>query len=286
MFAPLDSRRCYMERYRLELVNPFYYITVATGEDFIKTYTQFALKSLLKCGIHSDDIYCSVNSKQDLRLVRELVPEIKNTKIIKEKYSHVVWSYMKGKRKHSYFKSAAMYKTFPEAIPNRCMICFDGDVLWYKNPTTFFETKNSKTWFHHGKDLQKRCSVLREQINVHDYDSLCQYINPAMAHLFIKHNITNLPEREVVAGLYLLHPRDHEVLRLTYKYVQDISKMFKKDDSAGEQKPFNAALCKLNVDWHGGSKFYCPEHELYFDHFFGTKERKIQFHKKTKELNL
>jgi len=263
----------------------FYYLTVATGNDFIQSYTQYSLKSLLKTGVQPDDIHCSVNTEKDYKLLRKLVPEIKNTKITNEKYDHVVWSYMKGKRKHSFFKSAALCKTFSSPI-DKHLVSFDGDVLWYKNPEEFLLTKKNKTWFHHGKDLQKRCSVNKSKINIDDYDSLCQYINPAMAYLFIKHKIQHLPDREVVAGFYVLHPKDHAVLQLTYEYVQDIAKMFKKDDSAGEQKPFNAALCKLAIDWHGGSKFFCPEHVQYFDHFFGSKDQKEAFLSKVKVLNL
>lgn len=265
-------------------LNKLVYVTVATGKEFITNYTQYALKSLLKCGISSDVIYCTVNDKKDCRLLRNLVPEIPNVKIIREKLDHVVWRYMKGKRKYSYFKAAAMHKTFPEPIPNKCIIVFDGDVLWYKDPTEFFMTKKDKTWFHHGKDLQKRCKVPKKSIDSTNYDSLCQWVEPAMAHLMIKHKITKLPDREVVAGLYLLHPRDHELLHLTYEYVKEISGLFAKDGSAGEQKPFNAALCKLGIDWHGGSRFFCPEHFNYFDHFFGKKDLKEIFSKKARRI--
>lgn len=267
----------------------FYYVTVATGEEFIKNYTQYALRSLIKTGVSPDLIYCSVNSKKDRRLIRDLVPEILNIKVINEKYDHVTWSYMKGKRKHSYFKAAAMYKTFPEPVSDKYMICFDGDVLWYKDPTSFFMSKKEKTWFHHGKDLGKRSSIKKNEVNPASYESLCKWVNPAMAYLMHKHKITNIPDREVVAGFYLLHPKDHEVLKLTYQYVQEIANMFSKGegaDSAGEQKPFNAALCKLNIDWHGGSKFFCPEHEAYFDHFFGAQEAKERFNHKRKEMEL
>lgn len=287
MSTSLDSWWRNMARNRLNMDDQnFYYATVATGDDFIKNYTQYALKSLLKTGIPASQIHCSVNDKHDRRVLGSLVPEIENVKVIKENYDHVVWKYMKGKRRYSYFKAAAMYKTFPEPIHGKYLVCFDGDVLWYKNPTEFLMTKKSKTWFHHGKDLQKRCSVLKSKIDPTNYESLSRWVDPAFAHLLIKHNITNLPEREVVAGFYLLHPKDHDVLRLTYEYVKEIAKMFQKDDSAGEQKPFNAALCTLGVDWHGGSKFFCPEHSEYFDHFFGKKDLKKVFHKKVRKMGL
>ena len=94
----------------------------------------------------------------------------------------------------------------------------------------------------------------------------------------------------VVSGFYILHPNDHEkLLKCTYEGCKIISKMFKSGfgkDSAGEQKPMNAALCKLKIDWHGGSKFFCPEHTKYFEHFFGKLDNKDRFHKKARKIGI
>jgi len=267
----------------------FYYVTQATGEKFIRQYTQYALKSLLRTGIPPEDIHCPVNTKKDKKLLHQLVPEITNVKIIKESLSHVVWTYQKGKRKYSLFKAAAMAKAFPKPDPSKCLICFDGDVLWYKDPTEFLKTKMNKTWFHHGKDLQERCKYPKEKINPKKYASLKYWVDPAFAYLLIKYNVTKLPDREVVAGFYLLRPEDHDLLKITYKFCQKISKKFARGegkDSAGEQKPLNAALCKLQIGWHGGSRFYCPEHKEYFDHYFGKKDMKAKFFKKVKKMRL
>ncbi len=265
----------------------FYYVTVGTEEKFIKAYSQWAIKSLLKTGISSCSIHFVGRTNNDIALIKQLCPQLSNVHQIKERLKHVKWKYQGGKRKYSLFKSAALYKIFPDPIDGKCMVYFDGDVLWYKDPTPFFESKSSKTWFHHGKDLAKRSKITRKQVNIKKLKSLSQWVSLPQAHLMIKHGATKLPAREVVAGFYLLHPRDHaQVLRLTYKGCQENTDKFIGHEGEGDQKPMNAALSIMKVDWHGGSRFFCPEHKEYFDHFFGAKNMKKIFAKKVKKLEM
>ena len=207
--------------------------------------------------------------------------------MIREDLSEVVWKYSKGKRKYSLFKSASLYKVFPNPIKDKFMIYFDGDVLWYKDPAPFFDTKCEKTWFHHGKDLAERSKLKKSQVDVKNIDSLKQWCSEPMAQLMIENNCKFIPDREVVAGLYLLHPRDHvELLKLTYEGCVRNSTRFKKHEGGGDQKPMNAALSILMVDWHGGSRFFCPEHKEYFDHYFGKDDMKQKFWDRAKKLGL
>ncbi|KKL45890.1 hypothetical protein LCGC14_2351100 [marine sediment metagenome] len=265
-------------------MDKFYYVTVATGAGFIKTYSQWAVNSLLKTGVSPENVHFIGKDRKDIRLVRRLCPDLVNLHRVKEKLEHVKWQYHGGKRKYSLFKSGALYKTFPQPYADRYMVYFDGDVLWYKNPTPFFTTKCEKTWFHHGKDLAKRASISRKKVRLDNIESLSKWVSLPMAHLMIKHKAKKLPQREVVSGLYLLHPRDHAaVLKLTHEGCLENADKFIRHEGAGEQKPMNAALAILNVDWHGGSRFFCPEHKEYFDHFFGAKDMKKRFLKKLKE---
>jgi len=267
-------------------MHKFYYVTVATGKDFINTYTKYAIRSLIKAGMSPSDIHVVGNGKDDVNLLRNKVPDV-NIYKIKEDLSHVTWTVFSGKRKYSLFKAAALYKVFTKPVPGQCMIYFDGDVLFYKNPTSFFETKCDKTWFHHGKDLAKRASISKDKVDITSFDSLQKWISAPCAHLMVKHGAKRIPDREVVAGFYLLHPRDHEqVLRLTYEYCIENADKFAKHEGAGDQKPMNAALSVANIDWHGGSRFLCPEHKDYFDHFFGKKNMKDEFRRKAKQIGL
>lgn len=268
-------------------MNKFYYVTVASGEMFIRTYTQWALQSLLNTGVDPELVHFVGKDKSDINLIKRLVPSLENIHRVKENIGRAKWKYHGGKRKYSLFKSAALYKCFPKPIKDKHMIYFDGDVLWYKNPHEFFETKCNKTWFHHGKDLNKRSKLSKKQVNIKKLKSLSQWISLPAAHLMIKYGATHLPDREVVAGLYLLHSRDHAaVLKLTYKGCLENSDKFIQHEGGGDQKPMNAALSVLNIDWHGGSKFFCPEHKEYFDHFFGAKDMKKTFRRKRKQIGL
>lgn len=265
----------------------FYYVTVGTGEGFLSTYSQWAVKSLLKTGVSSDSVHFVGKEDADIALMRKLCPFVYNVHQVNEKLAHVKWKYQGGKRKYSLFKSAALYKTFPHPQPDKCMIYFDGDVLWYKDPTPFFLTKCEKTWFHHGKDLEKRAKISRNKIKVNDIKSLSQWASLPMASLMVRHGATKLPEREVVAGFYLLHPRDHtNVLKMTYEFCLENVNQFIGHEGEGDQKPMNAALAVLNTDWHGGSRFLCQEHTEYFDHFFGAKDMKERFNKKRRRMGL
>lgn len=272
-------------------MSEFYYVTAASGESFIKDYTQYAIKSLLKTNVPPDEIHVIGRSKEDIRLIKKLFPYI-NIHQINEDISHVKWKYMGGKRKYAYFKAAAVQKTFPKPIDGKYMVHFDGDVLWYKNPYSFFKTKCDKTWYHHGKDMGKRSKAGKDGLTVHDidvtnYKSLGRWCSQPQAWLMVKWGCKFVPQREVVSGLYLLHPRDHEkLLYWTYKGCQENAKKFAGHEGCGEQKPMNAALAYLEIDWHGGSRFFCPEHEEYFFHFFGAKEMKKDFRKKIKEMKL
>lgn len=269
------------------MINDFYYVTAATGRAFITDYTQYAIKSLLKVGVDRLKIHVAVNEKNDIKLLKSLVPEVSNTHIVDEDLSIVKWEKWGSKRKYSLFKAAALHKIFGKPVKDQAMIYFDGDVLWYDDPTPFFRSKSNKTWFHHGKDLAKRASIDKVDVDISDVDLLSKWCALPMAHLIVKWGGTNLPVREVVAGLYLLHPRDHErVLDLTYKGCLENSDKFVKHEGVGDQKPMNAAITVLNIDWHGGSRFFCPEHEQYFDHFFGKENLKERFHKKVKKLGL
>lgn len=266
--------------------NLFYYVTAATGKEFINGYTKWAVRSLLKAGISPTNIHVVGNNKEDIKLLRKKMPDV-NIYKIKEDLSHVTWTIFGNKRKYSLFKAAALYKVFPNPIKNKYMIYFDGDVLWYKDPTPFFKTKCSQTWFHHGKDLSKRCDLPKSKIDVKNLGLLQQWISLPCAYLMVKHGAKKIPDREVVAGFYLLHPRDHaQVLKLTYEYCLENADKFNRHEGAGDQKPMNAALNVLEVDWHGGSRFFCPEHRQYFDHFFGKKNMKEEFKSRVKLLGL
>lgn len=265
----------------------FYYVTMGSGEGFIKNKMQYAVRSLMNANVDSNSIHVIVNSKQDRRFFRNLVPDIKNVYELNEDLDKYKWRYMGGKRKFAVMKSAGIHKVFPKPIADKYLVMFDGDVLWYKNPTEFLSDKKEKTWFHHGKGLNKRASILKHKINVSDVRSVSKWCRPALAYLLVKYGVTEMPDREVCSGFYILHPRDHEVLpKESYNGCRLISNLFTKDGSAGEQCPLNAALCKLKTDWHGGSRFFCPEHVNYFDHFFGDKDWKIKFDTKVKEMRL
>ena len=267
-------------------MSKFYYVTVATGRGFISDFTKYALRSLIKTGIDISDIHFVGNNHDDVKLIKKKVAGI-NIHSIAEDLSHVKWTVFGKKRKYSLFKAAALYKVFGSPIKNQCMIYFDGDVLWYNDPTPFFLKKCERTWFHHGKDLSKRAKVKKKDVDVSDIRSLQKWVSLPCAHLMVKYGTKIIPDREVVAGFYLLHPRDHKaVLRKTYEFCLENADKFVKHEGAGDQKPMNAALCHLGVDWHGGSRFFCPEHTKYFDHFFGKKNMKNEFHQRAKLLGL
>lgn len=267
-------------------IDSFYYVTAGTGEGFLRKFTIPSIKSLVKTRVFYKDIHVVVNTKQDKAIVEEATPKA-NIHRISEDLKKVKWKIFNEIRKYSLFKAAALHKVFPEPIPDRCMIYFDGDVLWYKNPRAFFKTKSDKTWFHHGKELEKRARIRREDVRMDELKKLEKWISLPCAYLMVKHGATKLPDREAVAGLYLLHPRDHkDVLRLTYQYCLENADRFVDHEGAGDQKPMNAALNVLEVDWHGGSRFFCPEHEEYFNHYFGKSEMKKKFKKKAKELKV
>ncbi len=273
-------------------MSKFYYVTAATKEEFIRNYAQYAVKSLINTGIDKHDIHVIVNDAKDISCFKECGVDGVIFYEADINTSHVKWKYFKGKRVWAYFKSAAMNKFFREPIVDRYMIFFDGDVLWYKDPTPFFETKFKKTWYHHGKGLKKRSEAGRrgldaKDIDVTNYKSLSSWCSAPQAHLMVKFGAKIVPDREVVSGLYLLHPRDHKtVMAWTLRGCEENSNLFSTHEGAGEQKPMNAALAINNIDWDGGSRFFCPEHREYFDHFFGAKKMKKDFRDKLKEIGL
>jgi hypothetical protein len=270
----------------------YYYFTAASGKKFINKYARISIKSLLKAGISASDIHLAINNDEDKKLVKSILPEITNLYMINEDLSHVVWKYSKGKRKYSLFKSAALHKSFPKPIEGRYMIYFDGDVLFYKDPSPFFDTKCDKTWFHHGKSLKERCPAGKagrtvDQIDVTSYEDLSQWVSAPQAHLMVKFGAKKVPEYEVVAGLYLLHPRDHEAfLKMTYEGCLENADKFRGHEGGGDQKPTNASLSILDIDWHGGSRFFCPEHKEYFDHYFGKDDMKQKFWDRARKMGI
>lgn len=279
----------------MEKLKGFYYVTAATGEQHIKNVAQYALKSLLKAGISLNDIHCIVNTDKDVIALNKFVPKLTNVCVVNEPLDHIRWKAHKGKRKFSVFKAAGLHKCFTKPLPSRCMVYFDTDVLFFKNPEPFFKTKWQKTWFHHGKILEdvshrrnpKGIRLTKKEINPENYKSLSQWVSAPAAWCMVKHNCTNLPDREAVAGFYILHPSDHEkLLRLTYENCLEIVKSFKNHVDVGDQKPMNAALNILQIDWHGGNRLECQEHLEYFDHYFGTKARKQDFLDAIKKLKL
>lgn len=279
----------------MEELTGFYYVTAATGIDHINKYAQYALKSLIKTGVNINDIYIVVNALEELKLINKLIPDLLNVFCINEDLSKIKWTVHNGKRKFSVFKSGALYKCFPRPKEDKAMVYFDTDVLFFKNPEPFLKTKCSKTWYHHGKCLETVSSrksragrpMKKSEVNINNYNSLSKWVSAPAAHCMIKHKCKRLPDREAVAGFYILHPRDHErLLRLTYENCIEIVHKFSNHVDVGDQKPMNAALNILEVDWHGGDRFSCPEHLEYFDHFFGIKSRKKDFNRKIKELGL
>jgi len=279
----------------MEKLKGFYYVTAATGIKHINEYAKFALKSLIKSGIPYNDIYCVVNTVEDMKELNRLIPDLINVYSINEDLSHIKWKAHNGKRKYSVFKSAALAKCFPKPKKEKAMVYFDTDVLFFKNPEEFLKTKCERTWFHHGKNLESvsvrksRAGRLmkKSEVNINDYKSLSKWVSAPAAFCMIKHKCKRLPDKEAVAGFYILHPRDHEkLLKLTYRNCLYISQRFDTNCDVGDQKPMNAALNILEIDWHGGDRFKCPEHLEYFNHFFGVKSMKTDFNNKIKELGL
>ena len=272
-------------------MNKFYYVTVASGDDFIKKYTIPCVKSLIRTGISPKDIHFIGRSKSDIRLFASGVPEV-NVYRHKVDLSPVCWRYCKGRRKYSYFRAIVLHKVFPKPIPNRHMVCFDGDVLFYKDPTEFLKKRCQKTWFWHGKELIERSIAGRsgkttKDINVKSYKSLSTWCSEPQAHLMVKWGAKVVPKREVCCGFYVLHPNDHEgVIRVMKDGVIEIRDKFCKHSGAGDQKPMNAALAVCGVDWHGGLKFDCPEHLEYFDLFLNSTQGKKDFVKQAQKMGL
>lgn len=277
----------------MEKLTGFYYVTAATGENHIKEYAQYALKSLIKTGVNISDIYCVVNALEELKLVNKLIPDLLNVFCINEDLSKIKWTVHNGKRKFSVFKSGALYKCFPKPKTDKAMVYFDTDVLFFKNPEPFLKTKCERTWFHHKKILEdvsirkSRAGRLmkKSEVNINDYNSLSKWVSAPAAYCMIKHKAKKLPDREAVAGFYILHPRDHEkLLSLTYRNCLDIVKEFPNHTDVGDQKPMNAALNILEINW------WCDENKnessKFFDHFYGTKSKKTEFFKKIKELKI
>lgn len=270
----------------------FFFITAATGKNHIEKYAQYAIKSLLKTGVQSKDVYCVVNTNADFKLIKILVPKLENIYIVNEKINHIKWKAHHGKRKFSVFKAAGLYKC--KKPTNKYMVYFDTDVLFFKNPIPLLKTKCNKTWFHHGKDLEKvsirksRAGRLmkKSEVNVKNYNLLSKWVSAPAAWCMIKNKAKKIPDREAVAGFYILRPEDFKLLKLTYKNCLIIVKKFRDHVDVGDQKPMNAALNILEIDWHGGNRFECPECNKYFYHYFGTKSQKTAFYNRVKELKL
>lgn len=272
-------------------MNKYYYVTTASGKKFIKTFAQYSIKSLIKTGVPISSIHVVVNTEEDKNILLSLIKEKINIYIAQRDLSIAKWKYAGGIRKYSLLKAFGLHKFFTKPLLNKYMIYFDGDVLWYKNPTSFFDERCNKTWFHHGKSLSKRSKLTKQgytidDIDISNYKMLSKWCSAPQAHLMVKYGAKIVPKREVVAGLYLLHPKDHEqVIKWTYKGCIENCGKFIKHEGGGDQKPMNAALSIAEVDWHGGSRFLCPDHKLYFDHFFGVKKNKKKFVKKWNEIS-
>lgn len=271
----------------------YYYITCATGIEYIRQYSQFAVKSLLYSGISPLDIHVCVRTKEERKEFKKLISKKINFHIVCEDLSRVRWTYFGGLRKYSVFKIGALVKVFPKPIPGKSLVYFDGDVLFFKNPEPFFDTINSKTWFHHIKDYSFRATkdygITEKEIDVKNYESLSKWVPPTMAHLLLKYGMSHFPRVHACAGLYVLHPRDHKLLlSKTYEFTWEIANLrkFDRDPTVGDQKPMNAVLNIFNVDWHGGHNGEMRDCKKYMDHYFGIKPMKDRFYKKIEELGI
>jgi len=260
-----------------------YYVTAGEDPSFLTNYTLHSIRSLYETGIDPDKIHICVGSKTSRNLCKLKLPSsIKNIHKVKVDLSHVRWTYDGGKRKYSLFKIAALHEVFGRAVPRSTMVYFDGDVLWFKNPNEWLERRAHKTWFHHGKEYKIKARLPRDKVDTKDYKSLSKWVPDVTAYLLLKYGAKRFPVRELVAGFYILHPMvQSEVLRLTHKFTQEISRtpQFNRSSGAGDQKPMNAALNILNINYHGGSRFDCLDHSKYFIHYFGTQQMKAAFRK-------
>lgn len=271
----------------------FYYVTSATGKEFITNYSQYAVRSLIAFGVDPSDVHVIVNKEKDRTLFSSLVPEVKNFYVAGESLGHIGWKYMGGKRKYSLFKAAGLYKFFSEPKEGSKMVYFDGDVLFFKHPEPFLKKYEDKTWFHHGKTNENcaykrtKKNIKKEQIKLDNYKSLSDWVSAPCAWLMQKHGAKIVPDLQICAGFYIMHPKDHEaVIRLTYEYCKELAneKKFDGHPDVGDQKPMNAALSVLETDFHGGSRFDCPEHEEYFIHYFGSGAQKSSFQDDLKRI--
>jgi hypothetical protein len=243
-------------------MSKFNYVTCGTGS-YVGGYTLYAVKSLLKAGLAGECISVIVSNKEESVLFDNLLPKA-NIKIPGIDMGPV--RKLDHKRQGFFFKAASLHLcTKPEK--GKFLVHFDGDVLFFKDPTEFLDRYTEKTWFHHGKSLEKNRTP-RSQINIKDKKMVGGYLGSVPAgYMFVEHGVKKLPEREGNTGMYIMHPHDHEAIyKLTYDLYIDYMKKFPKC-KIEDQKVFNTAMCILGTDWHGGSRWLCLDHEEYFNHF-------------------
>jgi len=133
-------------------MSSFEYVTVATGEDYIRSCTVLSVKSLVYSGVKESCIKVIVNSEQESFYFDGILP---SSSLIIADIDMSPVSLFRTRNQGLFFKTRGLRKCVPSPQSGKYLVHFDGDVLWFSNPENFLQQYVEKTWFHHGKGLVK-----------------------------------------------------------------------------------------------------------------------------------
>ncbi len=227
-------------------------MTVAQVKRTRQNYIQFArwlISSLLKTGFPESRLVVMCNSEEIANKVRSGYKDIL-THVVPFSTSRMGW----------FFKPIAYSTAVPEPIsPNATMVMSDVDMLFYKNPQSFFLHQKSSVWtlrreryLRSSRKSKMKKNHITPRLN--NFEELAGYMGRTKAYLFIKHKMTQLPKVGLYSDLVSLRP---EVYSKTIKLWREMyDDVMKTKYFQGDQQMLDAAVRCLGLKCeHGGVDF-------------------------------
>lgn len=219
-----------------------------TRYDYIQ-FSRWLISSLVKTGFPESKIVVICNSKEMAKKIGVGYSEIISC-VVPFATGKMGW----------FFKPVAYSTAVPDILsPNATMVMCDADMLFYKNPQSFFSKQKSNVWtLRREKYLRpSRKAVLAPRYispRLDNFKDLAGYMGRTRAYVFLKYKMTKLPEMGLYSDLVSIKPDAYsKTIKLWREIYDDV---IKTKHIQGDQQMLDAAVRILNLTIeHGGVDF-------------------------------
>ena len=266
-------------------------------QDYFKQ-AQMCIGTLVKTGFPGKKITCISASRKHARRLRSEfgIDSIYLPQRMPKQFTQ--WT-KRSIQHFYYYKPFAFSQVMPKAVDDNTVMAFaDIDILWKRNPHTYFSTQEFDVWCNRGSELPRQRKKpppgwhdwRKGKNQPTDFEGLRQYYyrcgGAAMARIHMKYDV---PINRLLMFTQAVAIKPHiyeELIALWFDMCKRSAKYAMRYDmkEIGDQEFFSSATWKLGVKYGRGGE----EAGFYLKHYGGADRKKDMmrdYHRCCKKIN-